>query len=66
MSGRECVINLWENASAPQWSDADMPSIVPSATEVQEARELLRKYLRPTATPLSECSYARTRARTNA
>jgi threonine dehydratase len=25
-----------------------MPSIVPSATEVQEARELLRKYLRPT------------------
>src|SRR4029453_5979311 len=25
-----------------------MTSIVPSATEVQEARELLRKYLRPT------------------
>jgi threonine synthase len=33
----------------PRWRDAEeMPSIVPSATEVQEARELLRKYLRPT------------------
>jgi hypothetical protein len=49
MSGRECVINLWENPSARGGSDAEeMPSIVPSATEVQDARELLRKYLRRT------------------
>jgi threonine dehydratase len=39
---------------------AEMPSIVPTATEVQEARELLRKYLQPTrlvrAESLERCS----------
>ena len=49
MSGRECVIKPVGESKRPRWSDAEeMPSIVPSATEVQEARELLRKYLRPT------------------
>src|SRR4029453_18291875 len=49
MSGRECVIKPVGEPKRPRWSDAEeMPSIVPSATEVQEARELLRKYLRPT------------------
>jgi threonine dehydratase len=42
-------VNLWANIQPPAWRDAEeMPSIVPSATEVQEARELLKKYLQPT------------------
>jgi threonine synthase len=42
-------VNLWEISNRPRWRDAEETrSIVPSATEVQEARELLRKYLEPT------------------
>jgi threonine dehydratase len=42
-------VNLCEISNGPRWRNPDeMPSIVPSAAEVQGARELLRKYLQPT------------------